>query len=548
MLAHIYDPIARRVIDGTVIVKEGRIAAIQPATAPLPADAPCILPGLVDAHIHIESTMMLPENLADAVVRHGTTALVCAPHEIANVLGPEGVYYMIDHARLTPLHIAMGAPSCVPSTGFETAGAVIDHSGIEALMSHPGISFLAEVMAVPSVLGHEPDMMAKLAAAQHCGKPIDGHAPGVSGDDLAAYRAAGITTNHECTTLDEGRENIRQGIKVLIREGSAARDFDALMPLIAESPDSVMLCSDDKHPDDLLAGHINLLVQRALRAGLSIWDILQAASVNPVRHYHLGMGLLQVGDSADFIVIDSLDNFQVQATCLRGTCYDALQIQDAGFKMQDSGCRMLPNNFHARSITAEALRIPAQQGPVRCIVAHDGSLLTDELPATPRCENGLLLADTRQDLLKIVVYNRYDKDARPAIGFIHGFGLREGAFASTVAHDSHNIIAVGTSDETLTAVINAIVGMQGGMAVCDGSLHIQQLPLPVAGLMSPLPIQQVADAYSALNRQIAQMGCPFHAPFMTLGFMALPVIPALKMTDRGLFSYATFSHCPLQGE
>lgn len=539
--AHIYDPVNRRIIDGTIQIVDGHISAIEPAAEPLPADAPCVLPGFVDAHIHIESSMLLPENFASAAVPFGTVATVSDPHEIANVLGMEGVAFMAEHGRKSPMHFCFGAPSCVPSTGFETAGATLDAEAVAQLMQRQDIGYLAEVMAVPSVIYQEPDMMAKLQAAKNCNKPIDGHAPSVDLDTLTKYAAAGITTNHECTTLEEGRANIRQGIKVLLREGSAAKDFDALMPLIAESPDMVMFCSDDKHPDELVKGHINLLVKRALEAGMPLWNVLQAASVNPVRHYNLPVGLLQVGDSADFIVVDNLRNLTVTDTYICGIPYN----NSHPLAVEDTTHIFAPNNFHAQPLSEEDLRILPQGDKMRCIVARDRMLLTDSITVTPKVDHGNVVSDTQNDVLKIVVYNRYELGTKPAIGFIRGFGLKVGALGATVAHDSHNIIAVGATDQAIVSVVNQLVAMKGGLAVCDREGKLQSLPLPVAGLISLQPAQQVADDFTLLTQHLLAQGCRLEAPFMTLGFMALPVIPALKMTDKGLFRYDTFNHTPL---
>lgn len=545
MQAHIYDPIACRIIDGEIETRDGHIVAIHPSNKPLPSTAPCILPGFVDAHVHIESSMLLPVNFARAAVCHGVVAAVCDPHEIANVLGVEGVRFMVENGKQSPFHFYFGVPSCVPSTGFETAGAALHTDEVRTLLAEDDIHFLSEVMSVPDVLMETPDMMGKLQAARYFGKPIDGHATGLTSDEIQRYASAGITTNHECITLDEARGNIQCGIDVLIREGSAARNLDTLMPLVEEAPEHVMLCTDDSHPDTLEVDYIDSMVRRILDAGHSIWNVLHAASVNPVRHYHMDIGLLQPGDWADYIVVDNLQQMHIIETHLHGTCYDRLHplpITDTAQLLRQS----LPNNFHALPIEEEQLQVHSNGGNIRCIVAHDKSLLTESISVEPLVVDGNILPDTERDILKIVVYNRYEKEASPAIGFIHGFGIRDGAFASTIAHDSHNIIAIGSSDALLVEAINAIVEMQGGLVVCESNRPTHRLPLPIAGLLSIQPLEQVAAESATLTRMVQSMGCPFQAPFLTMGFMALPVLPSLKMTDKGLFDYATFAHTSLE--
>lgn len=537
---HIVDPLQKRIYDGIITVSDGRIQSIS-HTHGVTADAPYILPGFIDSHVHIESSMLLPEHFARVAVRHGTVGVVADPHEIANVLGIPGVDFMINNGRSTPFHFCFGAPSCVPCTGMETAGAVLSSSDIKKLLQRNDIGFLAEMMNVPGILFEDPETLAKLRVARESGKPIDGHAPGLLGEGLKKYADQGITTDHECTTLDEAEARLAIGIDVLIREGSAACDFEVLSPLLARHDDHLMFCSDDLHPDNLSHGHINLLVRRAIAKGYPLWNVLRAACVTPVLHYHLPCGLLQEGDSADFILVDNLSEFNILTTSISGNIYNHLVDMPANHYDND---HEWPNNFHAEALTVEDLRIQPQDTPVRAIVAYNGSLITGEKIITPCVENGNIVSDTEHDVLKIVVYNRY-APSRPALGLIHGFGLRHGALVSSIAHDSHNIVAVGTTDDDIVTAINHIIANGGGIAAIDEDRNIQSLPLPIAGLISPLPHELVAARYSKLNDLAHVLGCPFNAPFMTLAFMALPVIPDLKITDRGLFDVKNFSYTSL---
>ena len=533
------DPIQRKTYGACLTLSEqGTLAAITPDDSPAPG---YILPGFVDAHVHVESSMLTPAAFARAAVVHGTLAAVADPHEIANVLGEMGVELMLELARQTPFVFGFGVPSCVPATPFETAGAELGPEAVARLLRLPGITHLAEMMNVPGVLNKDPAVLAKLAAARQLRLPVDGHAPGLTGDAMYAYASAGITTDHESLSFDEAREKIKAGVKLQIRCGSAARQFELFIPLIARYPDMCMFCSDDKHPDDLLRDHINVIVATAYKKDLSLHAILEAASVNPVLHYKLPLGLLQPGDTADFQIVDDLQTFRPREVWLRGQC-----VARDGVALLPAGVPVAQNNFAATPILPESLRLAARaRERVRVIGVHDGQLITDHLCEEPAVRGGLVVADAERDLVKLVVCNRYTP-APPAVALVKGFGLRRGAIASSVSHDSHHIIAVGASDEALAAAINEVILHRGGLAVADSNRKIlASLPLPLAGLMSTEPAERVARAYSDCDRLAKILGSRLTAPFMTLSFLALSVIPSLKLTDKGLFDGVAFQHVPL---
>lgn len=529
---HIVDVVGRRIYDGSLEIEEGKVISIN--EHPVPFESPYILPGFVDAHVHIESSMVLPRSFACEALRHGTVAAVCDPHEIANVLGIRGIEYMLDNARGVPFHFWFGAPSCVPCTDLETAGASLGPEEIRALMSRPDIHYLSEMMFYPGVVLGIPDVMAKIQAAKDFGKKIDGHAPGLSGDGLGKYVAAGIDTDHECTSLDEALEKLRAGMKILVREGSAAKNYDELSPLfgMAEAEDKLMFCSDDKHPDDLLKGHIDVLVKNSLSRGYPFWNVLRAATSVPVRHYGIDCGLLQPGDSADFIVIDNLTDFNVLQTFIGGK----------SAVVSESSCGgPFPNQFDAVRISVDDIKFPAEDGAkIRVIEASDGSLVTGSRIEEALVLDGAAVPDIERDILKIVVCNRY-APAKPQVGFISGFGLTKGALGSTIAHDSHNIIVVGADDESIVTAFNELVSMRGGIVAATPQ-SVTRLPLPVAGLMSSESVPETAQAYLSLQKAAAEMGCKLASPYMTMSFMALPVIPELKLTDRGLFDANSFNY------
>ena len=499
-----------------------------------------ILPGFVDAHVHIESSMLVPTEFAKIAVIHGTVATVSDPHEIANVLGKAGVYYMLENAKKSPLKFYFGAPSCVPATTFETAGAVVNADDIDELMSLDDIKYLAEMMNYPGVLHRDKLVMDKITIAQKHNKPIDGHAPGLTGHEALQYISAGITTDHECFTFEEAKFKLEHGMKVLIREGSAAKNFNALIDLLHEYPDDMMFCSDDKHPDDLLFGHINDLVKRAVNKGVSLFNVLKAACVNPVLHYQLNVGLLRVGDEADFIRINNLEDFSIVETYIGGHCV-AKNKQD----FIETKPEKIVNNFSVKTKQKEDFNLLVKQEKVRVIEAIDGQLITQEYIGKIVVDNDCYAhANIDDDILKMVVVNRYH-DAPIAVAFVKNFGLKNGAIASSVAHDSHNIIAVGVNDDCICRAVNTIIAAQGGLAVVDEE-NCDILPLPVAGLMSNMSCIAVAEKYTTLVNKSKSLGCTLHSPVMTLSFMALLVIPTLKLSDKGLFDAIRFQFCDIE--
>lgn len=523
LTGQLIDLIEESITPSKVTVEEGRIKAIEPCPN---ADQVYILPGFVDSHIHIESSLLAPAEFGRLAAKHGTVATVSDPHEIANVLGIEGVRFMLEDARRSPLKTAFGAPSCVPATTFETAGATLSEKEIAELFDKDHLTYLSEMMNYPGAIARDPEVMAKIQRAKERGLPVDGHAPGLRGKDLLHYVDAGISTDHECFTLPEALEKASLGMKILIREGSAARNFEALHPLLKTHPKQCMFCSDDLHPDLLIKGHIDVLVRRALSLGYDLFDVLRAASLNPVKHYKLPVGLLQVGDPADFIVVDNLKTMHLLKTYIHGVDVTMLPPQKPA---------KTPNRFHAPKIANLDIEVPGKSAKV--IVALDGELITEakEVPYPFQ----------EEDILKLVVVNRY-KEAPPAIAFIQGFGLKRGALASSVAHDSHNLIAVGCSDEEILRALSALIAEKGGLAVADGE-KVEVLPLPIAGLMSPESGEKVAARYAELDAAAKKLGSPLRAPFMTLSFMALLVIPKLKLSDKGLFDGVAFKFCEGRG-
>jgi adenine deaminase len=531
----IVDVVAGKIFPGKVVVTDGKISSVSQCEV---VETQFILPGLIDAHVHIESSMLVPAEFARLAVVHGTTATVSDSHEIANVLGLEGVDFMINNGKLSPFKFHFGAPSCVPATGFESSGAVIDSSQIEQLLKRDDIFYLSEMMNFPGVIYGDAEVHQKLYFAKKYNKPVDGHAPGLDSENIKKYASAGITTDHECTSLAEAIDKINSGMHILIREGSAARNFDALVNLLATHPEKVMFCSDDKHPDDLVAGHINLLVKRAIKSGYKPLDVLRACTLNPVRHYKLSCGLLQTGDPADIILVDNLKDFTIRQTYING---ESVAVE--GKSLLATFEYDAPNRFVASAFSTSDLEVKAGKGLLKVIQAFDGDLVTEKILVSPLISEGNLVSDIQNDILKITVINRY-APSKPAIAFIKGFGLKRGAMASTVAHDSHNIICIGTNDADMVTVINSLVKNKGGIAVTDGQ-NLDILPLPVAGLMADTDGYAVADKYEHINEKAIALGGTLEAPFMTLSFMALLVIPELKLSDKGLFDGTKFAFTQL---
>lgn len=533
---NIVDVIKRRIFSGIIEIEDESIINIKEDNNKYEN---YILPGLIDAHIHIESSMLVPSEFARIAVQHGTVATVSDPHEIANVLGIEGVRYMINNANKVPFKIFFGAPSCVPATPFETSGAIINADDIKELFEKDNLKYLSEMMNYPGVIFGDEEVAAKLNVARTLGKPIDGHSPGLKGEDLKKYVSAGISTDHECFTLDEAKEKISLGMKILIREGSAAKNFEALKTLVNDEPEMTMLCSDDKHPDDLLEGHINLLVKRCLAEGYNLFDILRCAIVNPVQHYHLEVGLLQIGDAADFIVVDNLENFNILQTYINGK-----KVFDEGKVFIDKIEINEINNFNLSEKSPDDFKVLHKGSELNVMEALDGELITASKLVKPLVINGEVVSDIPNDILKIAVINRYN-NGKPSVGFIKNFGIKKGAVASSVAHDSHNIICVGTNDVDMSAAVNELIKSKGGICVWeDGKSDV--LELSIGGIMSKEDSLTVAGKYRTLDRRVKQMGSKLKAPFMTLSFMALLVIPALKLSDKGLFDGNKFQFTDLE--
>ncbi|MFC5411703.1 adenine deaminase [Larkinella bovis] len=571
-------------------IEQGRIYHIN-ELGPERSGEPYLLPGFVDAHVHIESSLLTPAQFARLAVVHGTVATVSDPHEIGNVLGVKGVEYMIADGQRTPFKFCFGAPSCVPATSFETAGATIGVRDLRRLLGLKEIGYLAEMMNFPGVLHNDPEVMAKIALAQAFNKPIDGHAPGLRGDDAQRYIDAGMSTDHECFTYDEGLDKVQRGMNILIREGSAAKNFDALIPLLRDFPEKIMFCSDDKHPDSLVEGHINQLVKRALAQGQELFHVLRAACLNPVLHYRLPVGLLREGDPADFILVDDLAVFSVLKTVIQGEVVaengishlpdlrsehvnqfhclpkkpadfavwlekedqnadadlqsaskTAADLQSAGNNASDEPADSKSTAAASRIANLTQLTHPKQ---LRVIEALDGQLITNRLLLPPTLSENRLVADVARDILKITVVNRYQNTA-PALAFIKNFGLKKGAIASSVGHDSHNIVAVGCDDESLCQAVNLVIEAKGGLSAVADPATCQLLPLPIAGLMTDGDGYTVADQYTTIDRFVKnELGSTLTSPFMTLSFMALLVIPSLKLSDKGLFDGQNFRFTPL---
>ncbi len=528
----------KRIYKGEVSFKDGKIVSIVEKDHDVEH---YILPGFIDAHIHIESSMLVPSEFARIAVKHGTVATVSDPHEIANVLGVKGVEFMIENGKKVPFKFNFGAPSCVPATHFESAGAVINSDDIKVLLEHTEIKYLAEMMNYPGVIYDDNEVMKKIAWAKHYNKPVDGHAPGLRGDDLTKYINAGISTDHECFTYDEALEKLQKGMKILIREGSAAKNFEALIDLLPEYFKNMMFCSDDKHPDDLILGHINTLCARAVAKGIDIFKVLQAACVNPVKHYNLDVGLLKTGDAADFVIVKDLKHFKTLQTYINGKLvFDGSKSLMPAVKFDNL------NNFNCSKKKTIDFKIKTASTKIKVIEALEGQLVTNQLIETALIEEGNLISNIEKDVLKIAVVNRYS-NTKPAIAFIKNIGLKEGAIASSVGHDSHNIIVVGVSDEAICKAVNLIIEHKGGICAISNTEE-SIVPLPVAGIMSDKDAETIGQQYAKLDKKAKQLGSTLNAPYMTLSFMGLLVIPSLKLSDKGLFDGNKFEFTALEAQ
>lgn len=527
---NIVDPINHEIYPGKITISNDKISEIQRDDN---IYSNFIIPGFVDSHIHIESSMLIPYEFSRIAVIHGTVATVSDPHEIANVLGIKGIQYMIENSKLSPLKFYFGASSCVPATSFETSGACLGAREIEEIFSNDNVKFLGEVMNTFGVINNDKDLIEKINVAKKYSKKIDGHAPGLSGEVLEKYISKGITTDHECVRRAEGLEKIEKGMKIQIREGSAAENFEALIPLVDTHYDSCMFCSDDKHPDDLVKGHIDQMVRRSINYGIDIFKILKVSSVNPVKHYGLDVGLLQEGDPADFLVADNLKELNILATYINGNVVShkgKTNIEHRSFETI--------NNFKVEKKKISDFCLSYKSGNINVIEAIDGQLITNDISIEPKIVNENLVSDIERDILKIAVVNRY-KDSEVPIGFIRNFGLKKGAIASSIAHDSHNIVVVGVSDEDICNAVNMIIENRGGIGCVCGENKIF-LELPVAGIMTFEEYSKVADSYRHVTNFAKSLGCTLNAPFMTLSFMALLVIPKIKIGDKGLFDSEKF--------
>ncbi len=533
---NIVDLTNQKVFKGFIETENGTITRV--AEDSTVSEDNYILPGLIDSHIHIESSMLIPSEFARLAVKHGTVATVSDPHEIANVLGIDGIKYMIGDGESVPFKFFFGASACVPATPFETAGNKIGLDDLEELLSTDKIKYLSEMMNFPGVINRDDFEMKKLGIAKKYGKPADGHAPGVKGDAAKKYIEAGISTDHECFTMDEALEKIKYGMNIQIREGSAAKNFEALAGLIETHPDKVLFCSDDKHPDDLEEGHINEMYKRAVKKGYEPLKVLRSIVINPIKHYGLNVGMLRENDPADFIIVDNLQDFNIQKTFV-----DGLLVFDGKNTLINSIGGETPNLLVAEEIEKSQIEVKSGPGKIKVIKAFDGELVTSLIEVEPKVAGGLVESDPENDILKLVVLNRYKKN-EPALGFINGFGFKEGAIASSVAHDSHNIVAVGTNDDDIVKAINLIIKEKGGVAAVASSKE-EVLGLPVAGLMSNNNAEMVSEKYHSIDKLAHSMGSTLRAPFMTLSFMSLLVIPELKLSDKGLFDGRSFSFTPI---
>ena len=525
----------KKIFPAIITVSDGKISAITENENEYDN---FIMPGFVDAHVHVESSMLIPSEFARLSVLHGTVATVSDPHEIANVLGINGIRYMINNGNKVPFKFYFGASSCVPATTFETAGAVVSADDIRELFEVDGLKYLSEMMNYPGVLHRDSVVMDKIKVAKELNRPIDGHAPGLMGEDAKKYIEAGISTDHECYILEEAKEKLSYGMKVIIREGSAAKNYNTLHSLIPDHFENLMFCSDDKHPNDLVVSQIDDHVRRSIAHGYDLFKVLQVACVNPVEHYGLEVGLLKIGDPADFIVVDNMTDFNVLQNFING-----VKVSENKQTLIERVEENIVNHFNTGIKQPTDFELKSLSNEIKVIEAVDGELITNNISCNVKIENGKAVSDTDNDILKISVIERYE-GSKPSIAFIKNFGLKKGAIASCVAHDSHNIICVGVTDEDIAKAVNAIIGNKGGISVSTGE-EVHSLALPVAGIMTNDDGFKVAEQYSKIDEIAKSLGTRLHAPFMTLSFMALLVIPSLKLSDKGLFDGSKFEFTDL---
>lgn len=528
---NIVDVVNKKIFQGRLNVENGKIVNVEKCKV---NSSRYILPGLVDSHIHIESSMVSPQRFAEVALSRGVVSVVADPHEITNVCGENGFKFMLKDASKSPMKIYFGVPSCVPATSFETSGAVLDSQLVAKLMQNKDVVCLSEMMNFPGVLENDAEVMAKIQSALSVGKPVDGHAPNIDEASVEKYSSAGISTDHECSTLDEARVKIKHGIKIQMREGSAAKNMLALAPLYREFPDMLMLCSDDFHPDDLQKGYIFERIKLLVNKGYDFFDVLRSATLNPIEHYKLNVGLLRVGDAADFVVTENIKDFPISQVVVDGNV--VFENDKILFSVND--CKPI-NKFNCRKIAKEDIRVSSNKSKVKVIKVIDKELLTECFTENIQMKNGCLVSDTKKDVLKVVCLNRYNLGAKPSVGFINGFGLKLGAIASCISHDSHNIICVGADDDSIVKCVNKIVENRGGLAVSSGS-NVFDMKLEIGGIMTNSSVDVAAQKYSSLSTIARALGCKLTAPFMTLAFMTLPVIPHLKITDKGVFDVDKF--------
>ncbi|MCF8357528.1 MAG: adenine deaminase [Prolixibacteraceae bacterium] len=528
---NIVDVVKREIFKGRIFF-ENNISKIE--RIEYVNDTNFILPGFIDAHLHIESTMLTPVEYSKIALKHGVIAAITDPHEIANVCGIDGINYMIDNAKKTPMKIYFGAPSCVPATPFENNGAIISAKEIEALFKSKKCFQLSEMMNFPGVINDDKDVWEKIKVAKKYNRKIDGHAPLLSGEGLKKYIEAGISTDHETTKLDEALEKIKDGMKIILRNSSASRDFLHLISLIETHPNKTMMCTDDCHPDDLEKGYINEMVKTAIEKGYNVFDVISIASKNAKDHYGTETGLLQLYDPADFIVIDNFKNFNIKKVFVNGI----EQLNEDPIKKQNPKNEII-NNFHQNKIFLNDVRFPSKNKKINAIRIIEDSIITKKEKYQIKENVEYFESETEDDILKIVIVNRYKK-AKPTVGFVNGFNLKKGAIGSSVAHDSHNIVVIGVSDKEICKAISSIQESKGGLVAVNGN-ETHLLPLPIGGIMSDKSCEEVSRQYKSLNNIAKEMGCKIHAPFMTLSFMSLLVIPEIKIGDMGLFDVNKFS-------